>query len=92
MSSPPFTGRRCVGCNRGLPAWRRARRCYGPLPASRRHGAKKLVGALERRASGTRIGIIEELPSASTLGRVSKVRVISGTGVSVVGYILVLEK
>src|SRR5271157_5651425 len=40
---------------------------------------------------GTRIGIIEELPSGSTLGHVSKVRVISRTGVSVVGYILVIE-
>jgi hypothetical protein len=41
---------------------------------------------------GTSIRIIEELPNASPLGHVSKVRVILKTGTSVVGYIMVFEK
>ena len=41
--------------------------------------------------AGTRIGVIEELPSQSTIGHVSKVRVIA-KGVSAVGYILLIEK
>jgi len=39
---------------------------------------------------GLKIGIIEELPSESTLGHVSKVRVIFH-GSSVVGYMLFLN-
>jgi hypothetical protein len=41
--------------------------------------------------AGTRIGVIEELPSQSTLGHISKVREIS-RGVSAVGYIFLVEK
>jgi hypothetical protein len=41
--------------------------------------------------AGTRIGVIEELPSQSTSGHVSKVRVIS-RGVNAVGYVFLIEK